>query len=193
MCDVNSTSIVNTLAPNRRNSLQCTVGHSGRAIKGLVVCYVVWLWSVGLVCGLAQGARVWSLVVVKMAIESKYSKQHPTDTYRYSNTYHINFFLNIYDLYSTLSNLEEGWDYKIVKCSIPIFLKFQRNYVLTFTQFYVNLAVTDLSEEIESTLFLEMIWISPTSHFFFKSKWVVTDKRPEHILNSYYDIISYVC
>ncbi len=39
----------------------------GRAIKGLVVCYVGWLGP-----DLAQGPLIWFLVVVRMAIELKY-------------------------------------------------------------------------------------------------------------------------
>ena len=46
----------------------------GRAIKGLVVCYVVWLGSMIYGMGLWTSARcvVWSLVVVRIAIELKY-------------------------------------------------------------------------------------------------------------------------
>ena len=52
------------------------LGHSnkGRTIKGLVFCYVVWLGSSIYGIGLWTSARcvVWSLIVVRMAIEFKY-------------------------------------------------------------------------------------------------------------------------
>ena len=45
----------------------------GRAIIGLIVCYVDWLeYLKGWLLGLAQGTWFWSLVVVRMAIELKY-------------------------------------------------------------------------------------------------------------------------
>ena len=52
----------------------CTVMTSkGRAIKGLIVCYVVCLgFMKGMVLGLVLGALLWCLVVVNMAIELKY-------------------------------------------------------------------------------------------------------------------------
>ena len=51
----------------------------GRIIKGLFVCYVVWLGSIIYETGLWTCARcvVWSLVEVRMAIELK------IDSYRY--------------------------------------------------------------------------------------------------------------
>ncbi len=57
------------MTTNRRNSLPCTVRKGkGRASKGLVVCYVVWLgfmiYGMGLWTSAGQSAWVWSLVVV---------------------------------------------------------------------------------------------------------------------------------
>ena len=73
------------MAPNRRNSLSCTVIElldKDCAIKGLVVWYIVWLGSMISRMGFWTSAMcvVWSLVVVRIAI-----KKRP---YRYiSNTY----------------------------------------------------------------------------------------------------------
>ncbi len=56
MRDMNS--LGNALAPNRRNPLQCTVKTSRlRTIKGLVVCYVVWLRSMNV---RGSGPLLWS-------------------------------------------------------------------------------------------------------------------------------------
>ncbi len=63
----------------------------GRAIKGLVVCYVVWLWSMIYGIGLLRFARcvVWSLVVVRMAIKLKYRNTQ----WIHKGTYHISYTL----------------------------------------------------------------------------------------------------
>ncbi len=52
------------LALNRRNLLPCTVRTSskGRANKGMVVCYVLWLGSVGSMCWVIGQAQVCGLV-----------------------------------------------------------------------------------------------------------------------------------
>ena len=59
MCDINSMSRGNAMAPNRRNSLPCTVRTSipdkGRAIKVLVVCNNWDLEPLDLQNGLALG------------------------------------------------------------------------------------------------------------------------------------------
>ena len=58
--------------------------YKGLTIKGLVVCYLVWLGSLkdmGRVLGYAQGAWVCSLVVVRMAIKLKYGNTHRNITY----------------------------------------------------------------------------------------------------------------
>ncbi len=50
---------------------QIGLPNKSRSIKGLVVCYVVWLWSMIYVMGLWTSATcvVWSLFVVILAIE----------------------------------------------------------------------------------------------------------------------------
>ncbi len=57
----------------------------GRAIKGLVVCYVVWLGSIKWVFGAAQGVSLVSCCG-KDDYQAPVS-QHPIDTFRY-NTIH---------------------------------------------------------------------------------------------------------
>ena len=69
MHDINSKSRENALAPNGCNSLPCTV----RTNRQRYVIKVLWLGSMNGM-GLAQGAWVWSLVVVRMAIVLKYCK-----------------------------------------------------------------------------------------------------------------------
>ncbi len=53
---------------------QLALPDKGLAIKRLVVCYLAWLGSMISGMGLWTSARcvVWSLVVVRMAIELKY-------------------------------------------------------------------------------------------------------------------------
>ena len=73
MRDINCMSRGNDLDQNRRNSLPCAqlgLPDRGRAIKGLVVCYVVWLGSMTYGIGLwtSEMCVVLSLVVVRMAV-----------------------------------------------------------------------------------------------------------------------------
>ena len=76
MLDINSTSRGNALTPKGATHYHAHLGLlvKDHDVKGLVVCYLVWLGSrfMGWVFGPAQGARVWSFVVVRMAIELKY-------------------------------------------------------------------------------------------------------------------------
>ncbi len=75
-----------------------------RAIKGLIVCYVVWLGSMTYKMGLWTSARclVWSLVVVSMAIKLKY--RNIPQIHTYIDTYHItNFFCGIMKIYTILN------------------------------------------------------------------------------------------
>ncbi len=64
---------------------------NGRVIKGLVVCYVVWLGSLIYRMVMLTSAR-WSPVVVRMAIELKYCNT----PYIHTDTYHTCQPLQLY-------------------------------------------------------------------------------------------------
>ncbi len=91
MSDINST---NALVPNCTTHYHAPLGLSdkGLAIKGLVVCYAVWLGSMIYGMGLCTSAR--SVGLVPCCGQDGYraqEPQHPIDTYRYIYFVVVNF------------------------------------------------------------------------------------------------------
>ncbi len=71
---INSSSRGDALAPNRCNSLLCTV-----------VCYVAWLWSmIYRIIPLERRNVRWSSLLLWLGWLSKKVMQHPIDTCRYN-------------------------------------------------------------------------------------------------------------
>ena len=81
MCNTNSTSRGDALAPDRHNSIQCTIlPDKSCAIKGLVVCYVVWLGSMK---GMGLGTNARFVDLITCCDQDGYRaqvQQHPIET-----------------------------------------------------------------------------------------------------------------
>ena len=80
ICDINSISTGNALAQTgaTHNHAQLELPGKGNTIKGLVVCYAVWLVSM-------KGASLRCICLVPCCGQDGYQdqvKQHPIDTYR---------------------------------------------------------------------------------------------------------------
>ncbi len=102
----------NTLASNKCNSIPCPVGYpkywwiriiniwgnpsaqldipdKGCAIKGLTVCYIVWLESIKGMGLQRWRAWVWSFVVVRIAFDFKYCKFCSAKLHRNTHTHKV--------------------------------------------------------------------------------------------------------